>query len=685
MLAASEIVPAMERIIANRKAIREAVATTVTPETASFENVIRPWLEDEDRDAGLWQVIDMYRYAAPDQAARDAAEDATRLMSERGFDFVLREDLYLLVRGASDRDDAPDEESKKAVSKFLREFEDIGHGRLDSDQRKAYLVTRKEIDRLCQTFNQNLRETTEGIWFTREELRGVAPSELESLKVGTEAHNLGKVFIDFSKRADRNLVLVYADNPETRKRLYISNENKLAENAPLFKDIVVLRDHNARLLGYKSHAEKRLQDRVAPSTQWIDEMLARLCAELLPRGKQELDLLINKKRDHIGRHEVRAEEILPWDFNYYKRLVEEEQQIDQDKISEYFPLQTTVSAMLRLFAALFQFQFEPIAPPDLDGSTWHKDIEAWSVWDVRESHKGSFIGYLYSDILYREGKYKGNQNVNLQPSYLRPDGSRVLPVTILMCNFSPSTTTGCALLKHHEVKTLFHELGHGIHDLLSRTKFTRFHAWRAPPDFAEALSTMLENWTWMSEELKEMSCHYTKLGPEYMERWKAQNPGSPPPPEKIPDELVGRLVKSRSLFRAQYILNQAADSTFDMAVHNPLSHDETLELDAAKVYNDIKEDLTMIRNPDVSTRGPAHCHFGHLMSGYDAGYFSYISAQAFAAEFFETAFSADPRSQDAWQRYRTGILEAGGSRDELAMMTEFLGHPPSPEALVRTL
>lgn len=91
------------------------------------------------------------------------------------------------------------------------------------------------------------------------------------------------------------------------------------------------------------------------------------------------------------------------------------------------------------------------------------------------------------------------------------------------------------------------ELGHGIHDLLSRTKYTRFHAWRAPPDFAEALSTMLENWTWMSEELKEMSCHYTKLGPDFMDR---------PPAERIPDELLERLVKSRSLFRAQYILTQ---------------------------------------------------------------------------------------------------------------------------------
>ncbi|KAK7728623.1 hypothetical protein SLS53_009396, partial [Cytospora paraplurivora] len=179
MLAANEIVPTMERIIANRKAVHEAVANTVMPETASFQNVIRPWLEAEDRDAGIWQVIDMYRYAAPDQATRDAAEEATRLMSERGFDHVLRRDLYLLVKGASERDDAPDEESKKAVSRLLREFEDVGHGKLSPEQRKKYLETRKEIDRLCQMFNQNLREKTEGIWFKPEELSGVAPSELE--------------------------------------------------------------------------------------------------------------------------------------------------------------------------------------------------------------------------------------------------------------------------------------------------------------------------------------------------------------------------------------------------------------------------------------------------------------------------------------------------------------------------
>lgn len=112
-------------------------------------------------------------------------------------------------------------------------------------------------------------------------------------------------------------------------------------------------------------------------------------------------------------------------------------------------------------------------------------------------------------------------------------------------------------IESRELLTDRSELGHGIHDLLSRTKRTRFHAWRAPPDFAEALSTMLENWTWMSKELKEMSCHYTKLGPEHMDRWKAQNPGSPPPADKIPDESLGRLIRSRTLFRAQYILNQA--------------------------------------------------------------------------------------------------------------------------------
>ncbi|KAL2281970.1 hypothetical protein FJTKL_11229 [Diaporthe vaccinii] len=489
----------------------------------------------------------------------------------------------------------------------MREFANVGHGKLSSDKFDILLDTRKEIDQLCQDFSRNLRDNTEGAWFTPTELEGVPMEEIISLSEGRK----DKVFINFGNRADRLLVLRHAHSPATRKKLYLGNEQKLSENVALFNLAVLLRDQNARLLGFKSHAEFKSQERMATSTEWVDDMLNSMREQLLPIGQGAMEQLKATKRTHLVRnHQSGEDEILPWDFDYYMRSLEEDKK---------------------------------------------------------------------------------------EQSYVKPDGGRVFPATILMCNFFSSGVTGCALLKHSEVVTLFHgaslyadnigllELGHGIHDLLSRTFHTRYHAWRAPAEFAEALSTMLENWCWNKSELKQMSCHYTKLGPDCFEKWKAQHPGMALHAENIPDELFDQLIGSRDLNKASRLLQQTADSVFDMIIHNPATREDILKLDGTELYNSIKEDFTLLRNPDPCTWGPAHCHFGHLISGYDAGYFSYLSAQIFAADLYETAFTISLRSQQAWDRYRQIVLEPGGSRDGLKMMEEFLGHSPTPDVLVRAL
>lgn len=125
-----------------------------------------------------------------------------------------------------------------------------------------------------------------------------------------------------------------------------------------------------------------------------------------------------------------------------------------------------------------------------------------------------------------------------------------------MCSFPRPSDLPCVLLRHAELVSLFHELGHGIHDLVSRTSFVRFHGHRAPADFAEAPSVMLENWCWMRDELRRMSCHYSHLNPEYQVLWQAEHPGQAAPPEKIPDDLLDSLVASRSLNRALWFLRQ---------------------------------------------------------------------------------------------------------------------------------
>jgi metallopeptidase MepB len=166
LLAAEELIPTMQRIITDRKAAHDLVSRNVTPEAATFANVIQPWLEEEDLNQGTEAVIDMYRYAGQDQESRDAAEEATRLMSECTAQIAMRNDLFLLVKAVADKDDYPDDECAKAVRDMLREFTNVGHGRLSPDQLETFLDIRKEIDRLCQNFNRNLRENTEGAWFT---------------------------------------------------------------------------------------------------------------------------------------------------------------------------------------------------------------------------------------------------------------------------------------------------------------------------------------------------------------------------------------------------------------------------------------------------------------------------------------------------------------------------------------
>ena len=292
----------------------------MAPETATFANVIQPWLEEENLNQGTEAVIDMYRYAGPDQESRDAAEEATRLMSECTAQLAIRQDLFLLVRAVYDKRDLPNEECVKAVRGMLREFTNVGHEKLSPDQIEMLLDSRKEISQLCQEFNRNLRESTEGAWFMPAELEGLSMQDIQRLTEKTK----DQVYIDYGKRADRLLVLRHARNPATWKKLFLGNKQRLSENIALFKRVVLLRHDNARMLGFKSHAELKLQERIATSTDWVDGMLNSMCEQLLPVGKGVMEQLKPLKKMHLAtKIQPEDDEILPWDFHYYMRLLED--------------------------------------------------------------------------------------------------------------------------------------------------------------------------------------------------------------------------------------------------------------------------------------------------------------------------------------------------------------------------
>ena len=374
------------------------------------------------------------------------------------------------------------------------------------------------------------------------------------------------------------------------------------ENAPLFKEAILLRDEAARLLGYPDHASFRIEEKMAKTPKTVLDFLGDLKTRLAPGGAKEIDhLLALKKKDHEARNLPFDGNYYLWDHRFYDRMmVEQEYSIDENAIAEYFPLKSTVAGMLRIFEELFGLVFVELTPEDrkrisstgkAEDIAWHDDVIIFSVWDD-SSEGGGFVGYLYLDLHPRPGKYGHAANFSLQPGFLKADGTRRYPATALVCNFSKPTDKKPSLLKHDEVVTLFHELGHGIHDLAGRTRYARYHGTSTVRDFVEAPSQMLENWCWTPSQLRSLSNHYES--------------GEP-----IPDDLIEKLVSTKHVNDGLFNLRQLHFGLFDMTVHSPKTHEELEQLDVSKLYNELRVQLSQIKGPEAQgePRYVLSCHF----------------------------------------------------------------------------
>jgi metallopeptidase MepB len=360
---------------------------------------------------------------------------------------------------------------------------------------------------------------------------------------------------------------------------------------PLFRELIIRRDEYARLLGYPDYATFQIEGKMMKTPEKVLDFLGDLRMQLAPRGAKEIDHLKDLKSRNLKSRGLDATNdgyFYLWDYEFYNRLmIEEEYSVDQQKIAEHFPLQSTVDAMLRIFQELFGLVFVEITGKERDkisetgngnDTVWHKGVKLFSVWDD-EGEGSAFSGYLYLDLHPRLGKYGHQAHFCLQPGFLHPNGTRHYPAAALVCNFSKPTATKPSLLKHDEVCTLFHELGHGIHNLVSRTIYSHFHGTSVDRDFVEAPSQMLENWVWIASQLKLLSNHY-KTG------------------EKLPDEVIDKLLKTRYVNHALCKLRQVHISMFDMAIHTPQSHKAAENMKISELYNDMRAQFGL-NGPEV--------------------------------------------------------------------------------------
>ncbi|KNF05202.1 hypothetical protein PSTG_01827 [Puccinia striiformis f. sp. tritici PST-78] len=661
------------------KAIQESrdklnLIAAIDPKDANFNNVILP-MADNDLSTVTAEVLTFYQYVSTDQDIRNAAVEANKLITEYELEVCSRKDIYDIILEAQKNINLEelDDESQRLIEKLLLERRRNGL-HLDDHARSTFNSIKNQINNLVIDFQKNLNEEKGKIWFSLEELKGV-PEDVIS---GFEKDDHGKLAMTF-KTPDYLPVIQYAISPETRKRASLGYDSRASINVPILQEIIQLRLKAAKALGKANWATHALEIKMAKDTTTVNKFLHDLKDKITPVASKEREalLLLKKEEVHQLGLDTDPDKLYVWDYRYYDRLYTEKNlDLNTDEIKEYFPVSKVVSTILEIYQSLLSVKFYEIK----DQKLWFENVSLYAVWDSSSAGEDKaqgegFLGYLYLDLEPRLNKYGHAAVWGLIPGYTKKDGSRHYPVAAMVANLAKGTEKKPALLSHDSVVTFFHEMGHVFHQLCSKTKYSRFHGTNVSRDFVEAPSQMLENWCWTKDQLSKISQHYIRQE------------------DHLPSSLIDKIINSRDINSGLFNLRQIFFGLYDMYVHtNDIEKDGT---DLSKLWCQMRDQISLLdSSPDQQTIVPGQSSFGHIVGGYDAGYYEvdrmefligYLYSQVFSADMYESVFAQDPMSKESGLKYRNEILEPGGSRDELISLKKFLGREPNDQAFLKRL
>jgi oligopeptidase A len=577
-----------------------------------------------------------------DSAVRDAGNEAEERLNKWRVAVVFRSDLYDAVRAFADTDEARALEGERArlLEHWLRDFRRAGH-ELGPDERAELERLRTRLVEVEVAFQRNLNEYRDGIDVTREQLAGLPDAYVERLSPG-EREGTYRVSLDYP---EVNPFLEQAQDRDLRRELFLKNWSKaVAANRPLLEEALDLRRRVAGLLGHPTWAHHAMEVKMARTPERVAAFYEELVPPLAGQVRSELDRLAEGL--HADGHEG---PITPWDHRYYDDTRRRtEFGVDQNLISEYFPLQRVLDGMFEISGEVLGFEVRAVP----DGAAWHESVR---LYEIRDTASDTVLAHFYTDLHPREGKFGHAAAFPLVVGHRSDDGTWVTPVSAILANFTPPSGEMPALLKHSEVKTLFHEFGHILHMSLTRAEFARFSGAETEWDFVEAPSQIMEHWIWDASVLQRFARHYQT-------------------DEPIPAELVDQMLRARWVDEGIRIGVQAFYGGIDLALH---AEADAPDVDAAlrRTYA-----VTGMPYPEGTFMLSG---FGHLLGGYDAGYYGYLWAEVIGDDMFGRFAREGVLSPAVGADYRREILEPNGSRDADELVRSFLGREPSNAEFLR--
>ncbi len=621
-----------------------------------WDSFVVPLDDATERLWRAWGQVNHLQGVVNTPALREAYN--TNLPKLTRFSSALGQNLALFAQyralAATPEAAVYDAARRKVLDNALRDFR-LGGAELGDADKQRFAAIQEELSALSAKFSQNVLDATDAWSLLIDE-----PSRLAGLPDDVVA--AARAAADKDGQAGWKLTLqmpcylpvqMYAEERALRETLYRANAIRASEfgdpaldNSAAIERILALRGELAGLLGFASYAEYSLATKMARSPDEVLGFLRDLAARAKPYAQRDRAELEAYAREHLGLDELQA-----WDLAYAsEKLKQARYSFSEQEVKHYFTEPKVLDGLFGVINDLYGLQVQADTAP-----VWHPDVRFFRVSDAQ----GRLVGQFYLDLYAREGKRGGAWMDDCRNRRDRADGVQT-PLVYLVCNFGRGGDGKPATFTHNEVTTVFHEMGHGLHQLLTQVGELGVAGINGVEwDAVELPSQFMENFCWEWPRLQAMTAHVDS--------------GEP-----LPRALFDKMLAAKNYQSGMFTVRQLEFALFDMQLHHAfdVAGDSMLQL------------LERVRDEVAVNRPPAWNRFPHQFShifagGYGAGYYSYKWAEVLSADAYAAFEEAPDQLAATGARFLQEILARGGSRPALQNFTAFRGRAPELDALLR--
>lgn len=539
----------------------------------------------------------------------------------------------------------------RLLEKYYKDF--ARNGALLSEEKKAELKDiNDQLSKLCLQFGDNILKDTNKWTLVVDNEKDLAGLPASSIAVAAEeAKAMGKEgkWVFTLHAPSRLPFLTYADNRDLREKMYkaytnIANNNDENDNKAIINQILKLRLQKAKLFGFNSFAAYQMDNVMAKTVEDAEELLYKVWKPAVAKAHEEIADMQKYVDNHGGNFKIAA-----WDYYYYAEKVKKEKfNFDENDVRAYFPIENVRKGIFTMAERLYGITFKEVN----NVPVYHPDVKVYEVLDKDGKHLSMFM----TDYYARGGKRQGAWMFVYQEANGTKD---VRPIVYNVGNFSKPTADSPSLLTLDEVETMFHEFGHGLHGMLTRTQYKGNAGTNVDRDFVEFPSQLHEHWMLEPELLKVYARHY-KTG------------------EVIPDELVNKLIES-SKFNQGFVNTELAGAALLDIEWHKLNNGK--DVDVAEFEANVSKKLGMPEEIGYRYRST---YFNHIFSSdqYAAGYYTYLWAQMLDCDGYEVFMKEGVFNPETAARLKH-VLESGNDEDPMKLYEGFAGHRPDADALLR--